>query len=235
MSAALGRTGFLSHAWRVAGRDAALLRRFPKLVWSAVAVVLVPALYALIVLSSVWDPNARTAQMPVALVNQDAGLRYGGHDVNVGAEVVRTLAAQATFGYRELHDADAARRAVRAGGAAFAILLPPDFSRQALLGTGPGAGRLILYVSEGNDYAAAGFAKRFVPELAHRVNETLNERRWALVFDTAAGSKRDLTTLRAGVERLVEGAAVAASGAHQAREGAKALDAGLAGARDAGP
>jgi len=226
-------TAFFAHLRAVAARDLALLRRYPKLAWAMAGSMLVPALYALIVLSSVWDPNARTAQLPVALVNQDTGLRYGSQDVNLGTEVLRTLRTQGTFGYRDFQDPDAARRAVRDGELAFAVLLPPDFSRQAVLGTQPGAGRLILYVSEGNNYAAAGFAKRFAPELAHRVNETLNERRWALVFDTAAGSKRDLVSLRTGVDRLVQGASSAASAVHQAREGAKTLNTGLAGARDA--
>jgi putative membrane protein len=222
-----------AHLRRVAARDGALVRRHPKLLWAALGSVLVPAVYALIVLVSVWDPNARTSQLPVALVNEDAGVRYATHDVALGSEVVLTLLRQRSFGYVELNDADAARAAVRDGRYAFAVLLPPDFSRQAMLGTAAGAGRIILYVSEGNSYAAAGFAKRFAPELAHRVNETLNERRWALVFDTAAGSKRDLATLRAGVDRVQHAAELAASAARTARDGARVLDGGLAGARDA--
>lgn len=227
-------TGFFASLRRTAACDAALLRRHPKLAWSAIGAMLVPALYALIVLSSVWDPDARTAQLPVALVNQDAGLRFGPREVNLGAEVLQTLHQQGLFGYRDFDDAEAARRGVREGRVAFAVLLPPEFSRQALLGTEPGAGRLILYVSEGNNYAAASLAKRFAPELAHRVNETLNERRWALVFDSSAGSRRDLESLRQGVDRLVEGAGSAASAAHRVRESAQALGAGLASAHGAG-
>jgi len=223
-----------AHARRVAARDALLVRRFRRLAWSALGVMLVPAVYALIYLSSVWDPNARIAGLPVALVNQDEGLRWRGQDVNLGLEVVRTLRGQASFGWRELRDADAARRGVREGQFAFAVLLPADFSRQAVLGTQPGAGHLILYVSEGNNYTAAGIARRFAPELAHRVNDTLNERRWALVFDTAEGSKRDLVSLRAGVAQLAEGAASAAQALHQARDGARTLDKALAKAADGG-
>lgn len=222
------------HARAVAARDFALVRRHRKLAVSLVLALLVPAVYALIVLASVWDPNARTGALPVALVNQDTGVSWGARPVVLGTEVVQTLRRQGLFGYQELRDADDARRAVRQGRYAFAVLLPPDFSRQALLGQLPGGGRLILYVSEGNNYAAAGFARRFAPELAHRVNETLNERRWALVFDTAAGSNRDLATLRQGVERLLLGAEAAASAVRQARQGATLLDSGLAGARDGG-
>ncbi len=156
-------TGFFAQMYRAAACDAALLRRYPKLAWLALGAVVVPALYALIVLSSVWDSNARTSQLPVALVNQDAGLRYGSRDVNLGAEVFQTMRAHGLFGYRDFSDAGAARRAVREGRLAFAVLLPPDFSRRALLGAESGAGHLILYLSEGNNYAASGFAKRFAP------------------------------------------------------------------------
>jgi putative membrane protein len=227
-------TEFFAQVHRAAACDAALLRRYPKLAWSALGAVVVPALYALIVLSSVWDSNARTSQLPVALVNQDTGLRYGIRDVNLGAEVFQAMRADGLFGYRDFNDADTARRAVREGQFAFAVLLPPDFSRRALLGSESGAGHLILYLSEGNNYAASGFAKRFAPELAHRVNETLNESRWALVLESTAGSKRDLNSLRQAVDALVEGANKSAAAAHQVRQGSQTLAAGTAEASDAG-
>ena len=227
-------TGLYSSFSLSAACDAALVRRHPKLAWSALGAMLVPTLYALIVLSSVWDPSARTAQLPVALVNQDIGLRFGSREVNLGAEVMQTLQLQGLFGYREFDNTEDARREVRDGRLAFAVLLPPDFSQQAVLGAKPGAGRLILYLSEGNNYAAAGLAKRFAPELAHHVNETLNERRWALALETATGSQSGLASLRTGVGRLVEGAGSAASAAHQAREGSHRLVAGLASARNVG-
>ena len=156
-------TGFFGQLGRAAVCDAALLRRYPKLFWSALGAVLIPTVYVLIVLSSLWDPNARTAQLPVALVNQDNGLRVRTRDLNLGTEVVQTLRAQGLFGYRELGDADEARRGVREGRLAFAVVLPPDFSRQALLGAEPGAGRLTLYLSEGNNFAGSGIARRFAP------------------------------------------------------------------------
>lgn len=227
-------TGLFTHVRRAAACDTALLRRYPKLVWCALGAMLVPALYVLIVLSSIWDPTARTSQLPVALVNQDTGLHVGTRHVNLGAEVLQTLQAQRMFGYVAVGDAEQARRGVREGQFAFAVLLPPGFSHQAVLGAEPGAGHLIVYVSEGNNYAAAGFAKRLAPELAHRVNETLNERRWTLVLDTTAGSQRDLLSLRRGVDRLVDGAEQARSAARLARAGGRSLVAGLAEAQEAG-
>ena len=120
------QTGFFGSLLRAAACDAALLRRYPKLLWSTLGAALVPALYALIVLSSLWDPNSRTAQLPVGLVNQDLGLHYGQREVNLGAEVLQALRTQGLFGYREFDDADDARRAVREGRLAFAVTLPAD-------------------------------------------------------------------------------------------------------------
>jgi YhgE/Pip-like protein len=89
------------------------------------------------VLSSVWDPNAHTAQLPVALVNQDPGLHFGTREVGLGAEVLQTLRAQGLFGNREFSDGEDARRGVREGQLALPVVLPPDFSRQAVLASEP--------------------------------------------------------------------------------------------------
>jgi putative membrane protein len=70
--------------------------------------------------------------------------------------------------------------------------------------------------------------------LAHRVNETLNERRWALVLDGTANSRSDLASLRHGIGVLVNGADRAASSARLARERNQELVAGVLIARNAG-
>ncbi len=70
--------------------------------------------------------------------------------------------------------------------------------------------------------------------MAHRLNETLNERRWALVLESTAGSKRDLNSLRQAVDALAEGANKNALAVHQVGQGSQILAAGTAEASDAG-
>lgn len=139
---------FIRSVGRIAAADAALLRRFPRYL-----LAVVPSLYALIYLTSVWDPNANTHALPVAIVNLDAGLQYRGHAVNVGAELTKVL----------------------------------------------------VILSEGNNYASAGFARRFAEDLGHQVNETLNEQRWEQVLISADGSGKSLDTLRDGMAQLKAG------------------------------
>lgn len=214
MSIANYRNRFLQSIWSIVKTDLLLFRRFPRLGLAVIAIAAVPAIYALIYLSSVWDPNAKTNALPVAIVNLDAGINYQGRAFNVGEELTAGLIQAATFGFHPMADAQAARQAVGLGTLAFAVIIPPDFSANAVPGVHPGGGRVTVVLSEGNNYAAAGFARRFAAELGHQVNETLNEKRWEQVLVTADGSGKSLEKLKAGMAQL--------------RAGAQTLDAGAA-------
>ena len=197
---------FLPSIWRIFKTDALLFKRFPRLSFAVMAISVVPAIYALIYLSSVWDPNAKTNALPVAIVNLDQGIHYQGRAVNVGAELSAGLVQSATFGFRELLDAQDAREQVIFGKLAFAIIIPTDFSANAVPGLRAGDGQVTVIFSEGNNYAAAGFARRFATELGHRVNERLNENRWEQVLLAADGSGKSLEKLKLGMSQLRMGA-----------------------------
>lgn len=188
--------------WAVVQSEFRLFRRFPKLALAALAIALVPAAYALIYLSSVWDPNAKTSALPVGVVNLDAGIDYQGTTANVGAELSARLIQQRNFGFQIVADAQSARAAVTSGALAFAVVIPEEFSALAVPGATPGGGKVQVILSEGNNYSAAGFAKRFAAELGHQVNEALNEKRWTLVLSSVDGSGKSLGNLQAGVQQL---------------------------------
>jgi putative membrane protein len=109
---------------------------------------------------------------------------------------------------------------------AFALIIPRDFSSNAVPGAQAGAGKLVVYTSEGNSYQAAGLARRFAEELGHEVNERLNERRWALVLTNATGSQHSLKQLNDGVRQLQLGADQLAKGAAKAATGAESVNTG---------
>ena len=126
--------------------------RWRKLRWAAWGVALLPSLYALIYLSSLWDPAANTRALTVALVNLDDGVDYKDHIFNVGGIVTTRLKSDHHFSYIDLRDADEAKRQVRQGTLAFALIIPKDFSSNAIPGAQPGDGKLVVYTAEGNSY-----------------------------------------------------------------------------------
>ena len=214
-------------AWRVVRSDIALIGRFRMLQLAVLAVALEPAIYALICLSSLWDPASRTRALPVALVNLDAGIERRNQRDNVGDELGQALARKGMFGWRTMPDAESARQAVRTGELAFAVIIPKDFRQQAVPGAVAGGGEIRVILSEGNNYAAAALARHFADELGHQVNETLNEKRWTWVLASANGSQNGVYQLKASVKTLGDGAFTLAQGASRFSAAAAELSGGV--------
>lgn len=218
----------------MASVELGFFRRFPKLLLAALVVVLIPSIYLLIYLSSVWDPAARTGALPVGLVNQDQGVSYRGQSLNIGRDLMDRLRQNNHFGYRESASEDEARQLVRRGQLAFALIIPADFSANAVPGLQAGRGRLVVYTSAGNNYESSVLASQFAKALGEDVNRTLNERRWSLVLSASAGSQQNvdrlrqgLAQLRAGASELALGAAKAEAGSATVRQGALRLQDGV--------
>ncbi len=220
--------GIPSTIIRVAAAEWRLFLRFPRLRWVVPAIILIPALYTFIYLDSVWDPASRTGALPVALVNLDEGASLGTERYELGQELVATLQARRTFAYVLMDDAEQARRSVRSGQQVFALVIPPDFSAAALAPARPGAGTLVVYASEGNNYVGSGFARRFASELGHQLNEALNERRWAIVLGNTASSRDRLQQWRDGVAALRDGSVELQQGVVTLRQAAVPLASGAA-------
>jgi len=217
---------FFSQVMLIVRIEAGFFVRFPKLLHATIFVALIPAIYTLIYLSSVWDPLSHTQSLSVALVNLDQVMEYKGQTFNVGKEVVNRLKVNKTFGYRESSSEEAARQAVREGKLAFALIIPSDFSMNAVPGEQHGAGKLIIYTSEGNNYQIASLARRFADDIGHAVNDSLNERRWTLVLNAAAGSQHNIDRLREGVGELLAGVHELEAGTVKTDEGARAVSKG---------
>lgn len=217
----------LSQTFAIARLEARFYARYPRLLLAAVAVAFIPALYVAIYLSSVWDPVANAGYLPVGLVNLDRGVEYRKQAFNVGKDVASRLKALHTFGYRDYSDDSEVRRLVRQGELAFALIIPRDFSSNAVPGAAAGDGRLEIYTSEGNSYQSAVLARRFAENLGHEVNESLNERRWSLVLSNAVGSQHSVDRLRDGVNELHTGAKALAAGTTQSAKGAESVSSGL--------
>ena len=214
--------------------EALFFIRFPRLLAATLVVASIPALYAAIYLASVWDPASKTSALQVALVNLDQGVNYRGKIFNAGNEVVSNLRQRQTFGFVDFQDETLARHLVAQGQLAFALVIPKDFSSNAVPGHEEGAGKLVVYLSEGNNFESAMLAKEFARELGHDVNEHLNERRWQLVLLGAAGSQRSVDTLRQSVDQLHNGAHelsqglnALANGTQQSASGAQRLYSGV--------
>lgn len=191
------------------------LWRWPMMWVSAAAITAVPLAYATIYLSSAMDPYGHLENLPVALVDLDAGTVSDGTTYRLGREVVRDLTRTPSFRYTTYPTEQAAHDAVRRGDAYFALVIPKTFSAQAVAGSSADHGTLNFYVAEGSNYFASRVAATFASTLADDLNATLGETRWTVVQRTLAQAQRDLTGLRDATGRLTEGASQLKIGTRQ--------------------
>lgn len=216
----------LHQARSIARIEAGFFLRRTKLLVSVAAVAMIPSLYTVIYLSSLWDPVSHSNALKVGLVNLDQGLLYREQTINVGQELSNTLQATGRFDYQHIAEAEQAKTQVRQGRLAFALIIPENFSSNAVPGEQPGAGKLVVFASPGNNVETARIAQQFASELGHKVNESLNAQRWELVLVTSAGSRQSVSRLNQGLKELHHGAQELQTGAQKASSGAQALDIG---------
>ena len=217
---------FFRQIYAIARLEAAFLTGQAKIAGSVLAVALIPALYSVIYLSSLWDPASHSQALNVGMVNRDPGFVYQGNTVNVGQDLIQALQTAGKFNYQVMASADEARQHVRQGKLAFALIIPEDFSANAVPGEQAGAGQLVVFASQGNNIETARIAQQFASELGHKINESLNAQRWSLVLTNAAGSKESVGRLNQGLQALHQGATELSAGASQAAQGAKTIHTG---------
>ena len=193
---------FLLQILFIVRNEAGYLRTHPKTLLTSALVAFVPALYCVLYIASVWDTEQKTGALPVAVVNLDEGVKYREHTFNVGWEITTRLEDSKRFGFVMFSDEQKARALVRQGKLSFAVIIPSDFSASAVPGAEAGAGKVVVYTSQGNNYETAAIAKHFAETLGSQINESLNERRWDLVLHNAAGSQRNVDSLHEALDKL---------------------------------
>lgn len=222
----LGLIQFLRQTRSIARIEAGFFLRRSKLVWSLAVVALIPSLYTVIYLSSLWDPGAHSTALKVGIVNLDQGLVYREQPFNIGQELTETLQSSAQFDYQVIAEVDQAKQKVRKGDLAFSLIIPANFSANAIPGEQAGAGQLVVFASQGNNVETARIAQQFASELGHKMNERLNAKRWSLVLTSAAGSKENVTRLHRGLQDLHDGASELSAGSKRLTNGAKSVHTG---------
>ncbi|MFT9239104.1 MAG: YhgE/Pip domain-containing protein, partial [Bifidobacterium aquikefiri] len=120
------------------------------------AVSLIPALYNLIFLSSMWDPYGNVANLPVAVVNQDKSATVSGKSLALGDQIMKSLKKQKSLDYHFV-SAQHATNGLANGDYYMVVTLPGDLSKDAgtLLGDNPTTPTVRYSISEGHNFTAS--------------------------------------------------------------------------------
>ncbi|WP_337989435.1 YhgE/Pip domain-containing protein [Lysinibacillus sp. JNUCC 51] len=111
--------------------------------------IFLPSLYAWLNIYASMDPYAHTANMKIAIVNEDTGANVRGEDINVGNEVVDNLSTNQNFTW-EFASHEQAIDNLKNGNYFAVIVVPSDFSQKltSILTNVPTKAHIDYYVNE---------------------------------------------------------------------------------------
>ncbi|GFH39756.1 YhgE/Pip domain-containing protein [Lactococcus insecticola] len=188
-----------------------------------IALALIPALYNLIFLSSMWDPYGKIKDLPVAVVNQDKAATISGSDktISLGKDLVAKLAKNDSLDYHFVSE-KTAKSGIKSGKYFMVITLPDDFSSSAagLLDDGAKPAEIDYQTSKGHNFISAKMSESAMEKLKAEVSNNITATYTQAVFD-------NLNTLKAGMTDASKGSQKVTSGASALVSGSKTLSDGL--------
>ena len=177
------------------------------------ALMLVPVLYGGVYLWANQDPYGRLNNVPVALVNLDAGAENDGTRVNYGDQVADTLLTDGSFDWQGV-DADAAEQALADGSVDFIVTIPADFSTAlvSISGSDPHQAQLELETNDANNYLASTIGDQAIERIRVSVAQLVGQEAASRLLTGIADIRSNLQGAVSGATELTDGTGQAADG-----------------------
>lgn len=94
-----------------------------------IRISLIPDLYNIIFLSSMWDPYGQLSDLPVAVVNNDKEASYNGNTMAIGKDMVSNLKENKTLDFHFV-DEEEGKKGLEDGDYYMVVTLPSDLSEK---------------------------------------------------------------------------------------------------------
>lgn len=205
-----------------------------------VLLLVLPIMVATVYMWSMWDPSKKLRDVPLAIVNEDAGVLKDGKQENYGQEVADSLLGTDYLNFRQVSKQEASK-GLLTGDYLFTVTIPETFSKNTITVIDPVPQRPGVVVSY-NDYNgtnATMLTSGLVPQIQAGVAAALSENYAKQVLDglnqlgdgirAAEDGARQLDD---GAGQLKDGTTQAKDGVSQLRDGAIQLDDGAAELKD---
>ena len=221
--------------------------KMPKI--ALVVLMFIPLIYGALYLWAFWAPDHELDNLPVALVNVDAGASRDGEPVTAGQDLVDELVDGHELGWT-VTDAKDAAAGVKDGDYYFSVTIPSDFSADAVsAGTdSPLSAKVQVDYNDSNSFLATTMGKQAMVQLRDAVateigDQTVNALLVGVddagdgirsaadgagrLFDGLTTASAGADSLLVGLDTLAEGALTLDDGAARLTDGAGTLATGL--------
>ena len=189
----------------------------PMLWITMVGVALVPALYNIIFLSSMWDPYGKVSDLPVAVVNKDKTATYEGKKMTIGKDMTDNMVRNKSLDYHFV-DSEKAQKGLEKGDYYMIITLPEDLSQNAasVLTDEPKKLTIPYQTSKGHSFVASKMSETAAKTLKESVSKNITSSYTKSLF-------KSMSTLKTGLGSAANASQKIAVGSKQLENGSQVM------------
>lgn len=179
----------------------------PTFIIVMIGISLIPALYNIIFLSSMWDPYGQLSDLPVAVVNNDKEASYNGNSMSIGKDMVSNLKVNKTLDFHFV-DEDEGKKGLEDGDYYMVVTLPSDLSEKAasILTDHPEQMQIDYQTSSGHSFIASKMSDSAMTQLKQNVSTNVTKTYTKALFNKMVDLKDGMSQADSGSEKLTDGA-----------------------------
>ena len=197
------------------------IRKHKILTATIIAIMIIPFLYSLFFLKSVWDPYGNTKYLPVAVVNNDKPVKYQGKTFKVGEDLEKELRENKDLGWHFVN-AKEAKYGLSHKKYYMVITIPKNFSKNAttVLDKHPKKMQLTYNTNDALNYIGKVIGEEGAKQVNSSVRDSVSEAYATTMFDT-------VKKVGKGFNKAAKGATQLSDGAYTLSDGLKVYTAGV--------
>lgn len=179
----------------------------PTFIIVMIGISLIPALYNIIFLSSMWDPYGQLSDLPVAVVNNDKEASYNGNTMAIGKDMVSNLKENKTLDFHFV-DEEEGKKGLENGDYYMVVTLPSDLSEKAasILTDHPEQMQIDYQTSSGHSFIASKMSDSAMTQLKQNVSTNVTETYTKALFNKMIDLKDGMSQAASGSKKLTDGA-----------------------------
>ena len=193
----------------------------PTFIIVMIGISLIPALYNIIFLSSMWDPYGQLSELPVAVVNKDKEASYNGQTMTIGDDMVSNLKENKALDFHFVNEEEG-EKGLEDGDYYMVVTLPGDLSEKAtsILTNHPEQMQIDYQTSSGHSFIASKMSDSAMTQLKQTVSTNVTETYTKALF-------QKMNDLKSGINKAADGSEQLANGANQLVTGSQTLTTNL--------
>ena len=189
----------------------------PTFIIVMIGISLIPALYNVIFLSSMWDPYGKLSELPVAIVNKDQAATYNDEKLTIGEDIVSNFKDSNSLDFHFVDEGEG-ERGLRDGDYYMVVTLPSNLSEKAssILTNHPEQMTIDYQTSSGHSFIASKMSDSAMTQMKQTVATNVTQSYTKALF-------KKMGDLKLGLSQAANASLQLADGSNQLSDGSQTL------------